>query len=315
MKKIVSVFISVLMLSALFTGCIAPQDSQSSAEERSTAPKHTSRPPPKPAYQPVYAHNANQPIKWKDENFKHLIYDAMGWDYATEVCPLDFSNVKTLFILSDQAILINQSPMWDLEPEENGTDYIWNGVTYTESVSMNLDDLINFISLEELKVCLVDVETINFLPYIHHLKYLWMSGCKIDDISVLPKCTNVRELRMPGNNISDISPVVGMDLWDLFLPHNNITDISPLAEMAKLPDELVLSFNNISDISAIAPAGRADTLAYLNLRNNNISDISALDDYTGIGILSLSYNNIADFSPIDDLPYTNTIYRIGNPAA
>ena len=105
-----------------------------------------------------------------------------------------------------------------------------------------------------------------------------------------------------------------MTLWDLFLPHNNITDISPLADMFRLPEEIVLSFNNISDITALTPYNRSEALAYLNLRNNNISDISPLAYYDSIAILSLSYNNITDFGPISHLPYTNTIYRTGNPA-
>lgn len=312
MKKLVCFTLSLILLCSCFTGCVSQPESAPVREPQPT--RHKSQPPQKPKYEPVYAHTANKVIEWKDENFKHLIYDAMGWDYSQEIRPLDLGDIQSLFILSDQAILINETPAWDLEPEENGTDYVWRGKTYTQSVSMNLDDLINFISLEELKVCLVDIETIEFLPYINHLKYLWLAECGIEDISVLPKCKNLREVRLPGNNISDISPVVGMELWDLFLPHNNISDISPLAEMAELPSELVLSFNNISDISALAPAGRPGVMAYLNLRNNNISDISALAGYTNIGILSLSYNNITDFTAISQLDYTCTIYRIGNPA-
>ena len=308
MKKLITVLLATCIVCSL-AGCVStPDDSRS---EQPPVVETTAEPTPEryPAVIP------DQPVEWKDETFKHMVYDAEGWDYSKVVCPQDLMNIKSLFILADQRILINQPPMWDMDPEENGTDYIWQGVTYTQSVPMNLDDLVNFVNLEHLMVCLVEVNNIDFLPHIPVLKYLTMSGCGIDDISVLPQCSNLREISMPGNSISDISPVATMDLWDLFLPHNNISDISPLNLMRSLPSELVLSFNNISDISALKPHGRSDGLAYLNLRNNNISDISPLEDYVNISILSLSYNNISDFSPIEDLLKINNVYRIGNPGA
>ena len=292
-------------------GCVAPPEADIQPETETVQP--TPEPTPTPDPYPVVIYDL--PIQWRDETLKHLIYDAMGWDYSRQVCPQDFAGVRELFILSDQQILINQTPRWDLEPEENGTDYIWRGKTYTESVSMNLDDLVNFLDLHTLKVCLVKLENTDFLSHIPELKYLWLAGCGIEDVSNISLCKTVRELRLPGNNISDITPLSTMTLWDLFLPHNNISDISPLGDMLRLPEEIVLSFNNISDITPLSRYARNEALAYLNLRNNNISDISPLADYTSIGILSLSYNNITDFSPISGLPKHNTIYRIGNPAA
>ena len=292
-------------------GCVAPPEADSQLEAETVQP--TPEPTPTPDPYPVVIYDL--PIQWRDETLKHLIYDAMGWDYSRQVCPQDFADVRELFILSDQQILINQTPRWDLEPEENGTDYIWRGKTYTESVSMNLDDLVNLLDLHTLKVCLVELENTDFLSHIPELKYLWLAGCGVEDVSNIALCKTVRELRLPGNNISDISPLSTMTLWDLFLPHNNISDISPLGDMLRLPEEIVLSFNNISDITPLSRYARNEALAYLNLRNNNISDISPLADYTSIGILSLSYNNITDFSPISGLPKHNTIYRIGNPGA
>lgn len=301
-----------LLLAVCFavsaTGCVKA-DGQSSPQSEPVQ----IQPSPTPEPYPVVIYD--MPIQWRDENLKHLIYDAMGWDYSMEVCPSDLASVRELFILSDQRVLINQTPRWDMEPQENGTDYIWKGKTYTQSVSMNLDDLVNFTELNTLKVGLVQLENTRFLPYIPNLKYLWLAGCGIEDVSDIAQCTTVRELRLPGNNISDISPLADMTLWDLFLPHNNITDISPLADMFRLPEEIVLSFNNISDITALTPYNRSEALAYLNLRNNNISDISPLAYYDSIAILSLSYNNITDFGPISHLPYTNTIYRTGNPTS
>ena len=309
-KKLVCLLVTVCFAVSM-AGCVkSPQEDLPQSE-----PVQTQQPEPEPTPTP-YSYPTviyDLPIQWRDENLKHLIYDAMGWDYSKEVCPADFASVRELFILSDQRILINQTPRWDLEPEENGTDYVWRGKTYTESVSMNLDDLVNFLDLDTLKVCLVQLENTEFVAHIPNIKYLWLAGCGIEDVTNIAKCSTVKELRLPGNNISDISPLADMNLWDLFLPHNNSTDISPLADMFRLPEELVLSFNNISDITALTPYNRSEALAYLNLRNNNISDISPLAYYDSIGILSLSYNNITDFSPINHLPYTNTIYRIGNP--
>ena len=108
-------------------------------------------------------------------------------------------------------------------------------------------------------------------------------------------------------NISDLSPLTKISPTHLSLKGNKLEDISPLAGMSQLPNDLILSYNNISDISALKPNGRSTGLGYLNLRNNNITDISPLAEYTGIGILSLTYNNISDVSPLTGLSKQDSV--------
>lgn len=301
MKRIISVVLSALMLCSLLTGC-----SSEPRPEASPSPENT------PA--------GRQPIEWKDETVKKMVYDSLLKEYDEDVYPYELDGVKTLYILADKRMNFNGRPYESVEPETpyeirySGTmktdkGYEQVDAVFTDVVSLCLDDLKHFSNLEELFIHLVYVEDMSFASRIPNLKYLSMGCCDTDKLDGIEGCKNLKMLNMPYNKISDLSPLTGLELWDLFLPHNNISDISPLADMAVIPDELVLSYNNISDISPL----RGGAFNYLNLRNNNISDISPLAECKGMPILSLTYNNISDVSPLVHLPKDCTIYLRGNP--
>ncbi|MBQ8604242.1 MAG: hypothetical protein IJ410_09650 [Oscillospiraceae bacterium] len=305
MKKIFSVILSVIVLCSLFSGCAGGAVQQSSSQPESKATPAESR---------------KQPIEWKDETVKKMVYDCLMKDYSEDVYPSELEKVTSLYILADKRMSFNGRPYEDIEPEKpyeirySGTMKTDNGyehvtATFTEMVPLCLDDLEYFTNLEELYIHLVNVEDLSFASRLPQLKALGMGCCDIDNLNGIEGCSNLRTLYMPYNKISDISPLSGLNLWDLFLQHNNISDISPLADMESIPDELVLSYNNITDISAL----KGGAFNYLNLRNNNISDISPLAECKGIPILSLTYNNISDVSPLEHLPKDCTIYLRGNP--
>ncbi len=311
MKRIIAVVLSALMLCGLFAGCGSNNSRQNSSQEEN----RTSQPAP-PA--------GRQPIEWKDETVRKMVCDSLLKDYDEDIYPDELDGVKTLYILADKRMNFNGRPYDGIEPETpyeirySGTmktdkGYEQVDAVFTDVVPLCLDDLKHFSNLEELFIHLVYVEDMSFASRIPNLKYLSMGCCDIDNLSGIEGCGNLKMLYMPYNKISDLSPLAGLELWDLFLPHNNISDISPMADMAVIPDELVLSYNDISDISPLAVNGRNDYFNYLNLRNNNISDISPLADYRGIVILSLTYNNISDVSPLKNLPKDCTIYLRGNP--
>ncbi len=186
--------------------------------------------------------------------------------------------------------------------------------TEKDRVAMVLDDLIYFRNLKELRIGLVELDNIDFVPYLENLKQLYINSCELEDITPLSELKNdILFTSLRFNKISDLSSLKNINQGSLYLDHNNISDISVFGEMEKLPHEIVLSYNNISDISALAPNGRDGHLAYLNLRDNNISDISPLKDYVNISILSLTNNNITDVSPLVNLSKHNNIYLVNNP--
>ena len=297
MKKLISLLFAVAVFTVCLCGCASSDNSAETTP--SASPEVSSTPAP-------------EPVQWTDDHLKEAVYGILGKDLSEDVYAGDLSRFTSVFILVDQVLFFNNPPFWDMMPDRPGV-YTYGDCVYTEMAEINLDCLKYFPNLESLWVALCDVENLDFLAEMPCLKYLALCGCGIEDISVLADCDTLREITMHDNNVSDLSPLADMEIWDLFMSYNNISDISPLAEMEKLPEEIVLSYNNISDISALAPNGRSTALAYLNLRNNSISDISPLSGYSNITILSLTYNNISDVSPLADMSKDMTIYLNGNP--
>ncbi len=300
MKRFLSLFLRSVLRAGLLTGCGS-----------SPAPRPTPTARPKP----THIANLRRPIEWKDENFKNMVYNAMAWGPNKQATPYDLRGVRSVTILPDGTMRIEDYMQLDTLPDTSGK-YIYEGERWTERNKLCLDDIVNFPELSSLTVILAEVENLDFLSGIRKLKNVTFQGCAIEDLSPFAAVEKLERLSLKDNNIADISPLANMkNLTWLELSHNNISDISPLKDMEVLPQDIVLSFNNIKDISALRPDGRGEELAYLNLRNNKISDISPLEGYKNIGILSLTNNYISDWSYIAHLPATTTVYTGGNPVA
>ena len=99
----------------------------------------------------------------------------------------------------------------------------------------------------------------------------------------LEYATNLKELSLVYNNISDLTPLTGLRLTELWLWDNLVTDLSPLFNMT--------------------------TLTHLDLGYNRISDISPLDKLTRLKWLELSGNQISDITPLSNLftPLSNSL--------
>jgi len=300
--------VAVFLIAAVFYGC-----SQKPAQEEQ---------PPAERFPAIVS---DQPVQWKDETLKRLVYDALMRDYSEDVYPYELENIEYLFILGDKKLNFGEKP-FDCGVTEDGSGFHYKGImkldgtyqtvdhVFTESVSICLDDLRYFTSLRALHIYLVNPTDLAVLEHLPALKQIFAGICDLSDLTGIDKCTDLMSAYLDYCNISDLSPLTKISPIHLSLKGNKLKDISPLADMPQLPNDLILSYNNISDISALSPQGRRTGLGYLNLRNNNITDISPLAEYTGIGILSLTYNKISDVSPLAGLSKQDSvIYLGGNP--
>ncbi len=299
MKRILSFILSAAVCAGMLAGCTPQSEAK---------PEATPQPTQKVSkYRYV--------IEWKNENLKHMVCDLNGWPHDKDITPFDLRGIRDIYIMPDGTMKMYTAVSLETLPGKDGK-FVYEGKEYTQRNKICLDDLVHFPELNRVNVIMADVESYDFLAEMKDLKGAVFHGCGIEDITPFAKAENLTMLSLSGNNITDISPVTQLkNLTWLELSFNNLSDISPLGEMEELPHDIVLSFNNISDISALAPKGRADNLAYLNLRNNKISDISALEGYKSIAILSLTNNYISDWNAIARLPSTDTVYTGGNPAA
>lgn len=133
------------------------------------------------------------------------------------------------------------------------------------------------------------------------LTELWMTHAEIESIIGIECLVNLVSVRLDFNLISDLSPLTGLTLKELFLGDNIIEDLSPLSSLTTL-SALTLKYNLFSDVTPLA--GLTD-LVYLDLEANPISDISSLAGLTALSILVVSFTEITDVSALAGL--TNLI--------
>lgn len=110
-----------------------------------------------------------------------------------------------------------------------------------------------------------------------------LSGCDVNDISLLSVCTKLKKLDLSDNSISDISALVDIpELAELDLSNNRISDISPLMSVSKL--------------------------TYLNLAGNRIKSVAALQDLTSLTELNLSSNELGGIAAVGRLTNLKTLW-------
>jgi uncharacterized repeat protein (TIGR02059 family) len=167
-----------------------------------------------------------------------------------------------------------------------------------------------------LKADYSSISDLSGLQYATNLKQLCLGNNLISNLSPLAKLTKLEELWLDHNQINDttISSVYGLtNLKWLYLNNNYISDISKLQSLVNLQTlDLQAQFQNsglyqdqhqsitpkLTNISAIA---YMPNLCTLLLNDNNITDLSPVQNLTKLKLLTLWNNNITDssFNSID----------------
>lgn len=152
----------------------------------------------------------------------------------------------------------------------DGKDYSNVATVWFIGIAPNLERAIRYELFIDREITHKDLDGIT------HLRAQFLDIASLEGIQ---HCSNLGELSLDANQISDLSPLAGVEmpnLWLLDLGYNQISDLSPLAE-AEMPNliALYLGSNQISDISPLAEAGLAN-LSDLDLSGNQISDLSPL---------------------------------------
>ncbi|MBQ3008528.1 MAG: hypothetical protein IJD80_02960, partial [Oscillospiraceae bacterium] len=134
-----------------------------------------------------------QPVQWKDETVRKLVYDELNRDYSEDVYPYELENISCLYIIGDKKISFNGRPAGGIEPEkpyeikfsgvlrtENGYERV--DTVFTDTAEMCLDDLVHFTGLTDLFVHLVKPEDLSFLSSLPQLDTLGMGCCELDSL-------------------------------------------------------------------------------------------------------------------------------------
>ena len=150
------------------------------------------------------------------------------------------------------------------------------------------------------------------------LRYLWLSGNDVSDISPLADLP-LHVLALDGNPIGDFGPLAGMEelrylaldntalreipalpvttlLQYLSFADNSISDLSPLTALARfiVINELWLGGNSISSLEPLPGRTR-----FLHLNDNQVADLAG-PDWSATEELHIRNNALRDISPLLD---------------
>ena len=143
------------------------------------------------------------------------------------------------------------------------------------------------------------------LEALSRLRYVNLSGThmKGEDLKCLSHLKYLRMLYLDFNEIENLDGLQNLNASFLSLRRNQISDITPLAGSQKMLWYLDLSENQIEDISILENFSRLEDLT---LCHNNITDIEAIKKLKRLEFLDLRYNNISelpDFTNMDSLTH------------
>lgn len=170
---------------------------------------------------------------------------------------------------------------------------------------VSISALTHLVKLTKLEIAKNNIIDISPLINLVELEYLDLSENEITDISVLKSLINLNYLDLSYNYISDISPLINcVDLEELYFVNANISDLSPLSNLINL--ETLWIHRSLTN-SNLTPLKTLDSLKFLYLKGNNITDISVFSDLNQMERLYLSDNKIKDISSLSDLPNINLL--------
>lgn len=122
----------------------------------------------------------------------------------------------------------------------------------------------------------------------------------IENIEAIENMESLSHLVLHGNQITDEQLYyIGENIKKLDLSNNNIFNIDALGKGSKTIKYINLSGNNISNIDVLSKLPK--TIKTLNLSDNNITNIEAVGELIDLFSLKLDNNEISDLSPLENL--------------
>ena len=137
------------------------------------------------------------------------------------------------------------------------------------------------------------------LEYALNLEHLNLKRHLISDLLPLERLPKLRSLWLGKNKIANIRPLTSLPLEELGLGGNPIVDFTPLTELTNLT-RLSLWGNGLSNNDLHHITGLTQ-LTKLDLRYNQISDITSLTKLVNLKKLQLERNPISDTAPLHEL--------------
>ena len=156
----------------------------------------------------------------------------------------------------------------------------------------NIKGLSNFSYLNSLNLSDNSISDISEIEYLNSLNSLYLSNNKLNgNYDAIEGLYYINNLALSGNSISSL------ESFNKLI--QNIKEQNYQVEL----QTLILSNNNIEDISIL---NEISTLENVDISGNSIDDISYLKNNVNMKTLNISNNNIADISVIKNFSNLNT---------
>lgn len=231
---------------------------------------------------------------------------------------LDAANISELSQLSLMEKLIDltiqnlQSSIFLASMPSLNTLRITKGQTL---ISNHLVGASNLTTLGLSDISIDDPEKIGQLNQLH---YLFLSNNNINDFSWIDNLTLIKELRIYNDAIDSIEFITNLTQIEILkIISNQLSSIPNISQLTKLHtlkvwdneltsidsistaqniENLALGNNHISEISAIN-----SNIKGLDIRNNDIVDITHLSNLKALEVLNISQNKISNINALSSL--------------
>lgn len=161
----------------------------------------------------------------------------------------------------------------------------------------DISALKNF-QLNVLSLNNVGLTDISLISEMVSLKELYIDDNKIETLKPLRMCENIQLISINNNKLSNLSGLENaLELKEIYAQTNNINSLAGL-ENATILFTVNLNDNELADISVLSKSKTTLTNLYIN--NNDINDISCLNECVNLKLLYLDNNSITTLTPLTE---------------
>lgn len=165
-------------------------------------------------------------------------------------------------------------------------------------------------SLYGLNISNTGVSDIDFLKGFSLLEKLDAENCKLENLIGLSDCDRLTEVNVNNNSLKNLKGLEKcIKLKKIKAGANSLESLQGI-ENATILETAVLSGNRLEDISVLSKS--AESLKYVNLDKNEISDISALNNCSSLKVLEINNNKLTDLKALENLAELNTLCASNN---
>ena len=218
---------------------------------------------------------------------------------------------KELFGLLGKYDMNNDGELSFLE-----TKSVSNLTINDESGVTDFSDFFNFVNLQELILENLNLKNLDGIENVSRLNYVYFKNCKIDNYSSVGMLEGkLRYLYLYNTTDAEVEKLCSksVGIADFELPNLEYFAIVGNTTYLSSNSDYTDSAKSTNIVSNIKPLENLNdrtkrAIKYLSLQNNNITDISYLENFINLYLLRLEYNSIESLHGLENM--SNLTYLI-----